>query len=645
MTNTAKLAKKLKDYMKAYYNEAPVVTDAEYDKLYDELMSIDPDNSVFKLVGAPVKNSPWLKEKHNHPLGSLSKVQNIDEFLKWNSNINRHLIIQEKLDGISIDLVYKKGTLTNAITRGNGNEGEDIYRNVKKMQGIFEHISELEKFETVNIRGEVLLYHSDFVKLKKIHPEYKNPRNTASGIAKRHNGLLSEYLTVQVYDILNVKELGIKDEDNALKLLIDCKLNVVKYHLFDTGINSSINKTYKKYINTVRNSINWDIDGLVVKTNIIKYDDDWKHPKNKIAIKFPHQRKPSTIIDIIWNMSGSHITPIAVFEPIDFDGVMVQKASLSNPIEAARKGVGIGAKVEITRRNDVIPYVEEVLIKGQKLEIPSECPCCQAKTEYEKNVNGDELVYLICSNDNCVSKLNRVIKKWFAAHDSKGVGDSFIEALINNDIVKNLNDLLRIPSNINAQKQIVQLNGMGEQKLNVLIDNIEKTLHTNILKFFAGLGINNAGRRIFEKIINGYSKINANHNINDIFGYINSDEINNCSGLGNIMIKTIRKFLDKNEDMINLMLDVVNIEKNEKSQIEQTFDNVSFCFTGKLNEIKRKDAEKMVKEKGGDISGVNKNLNYLVTNSPEGNTSKNKKANNLGIKIITEVMFLDMCKK
>jgi len=637
----------LLEQRRLYYTTGnPEISDNEYDTRHDKLVKIlGPNHWFSKLVGHVADDSPWEKAKHLIPLGSLTKVNVADEFTEWCEKLYkqfgvRDLVLQEKLDGISIDLVYEDGKLAAAITRGDGEIGEDIFRNVVKMNGVPLTIDRKDK---VCVRGEILFPHSIFHKLKKIDDAgLKNPRNAAAGIAKRLDGTRSECLNVISYDVLNMEDCGFKSEYEACEWIDANGFDLV------TSIFCSLEEAidiYNAYIDTRREALDWDIDGLVVKS--VTYFDpgsDWSHPKNKVAWKFPHQRTSTIMIDIEASARGGRITPVALLEPVECGGVTIRRASLSNWPNVEAMGIGKGAKVEISRRNDVIPYVESVLVKGEPPVIPTQCPVCNGDLEYERNISGQKLVYLICTNDHCPTKLNRKIMKWLNAHETKGIGGAFVELMVDGNHVTSLIDFLNIPFNPDLQRTMRMMDGMGSSKIKTINTQIENTCRTTVKKFMLGLDIKGMGKGSIDKLIDCYKGDSLT--VESFIEHVN--KVRCIDSFGPDTLLSYRLQLDVLKPTIDRLLNIIVIEdETNDGPSGSQLKGMVFCFTGNLSTIQRKDAQKFVEAYGGKCGGANKKLTHLVCNNKTSNTGKAKQVRKLweegvDIKWIDEKEFLEM---
>jgi DNA ligase (NAD+) len=631
----------------AYYSEAAnsPLSDREYDALKDEVMETlkvaYPDHPYLRRVGAAIpNNSHWTKRAHRFPIGSLNKCNEYLDFVKWWNKHPGDKIAQDKLDGISIDLEYEEGQLIAATTRGEGDIGEDIFRNVVQMRYV---PLVTDRDEPVNIRSEILLFHNDFSRLKDDR-EFKNPRNACSGIAKRISGVNSSFLTVVSYDIINMREAGFVTELEAVQFMEDAGFKVVNYELLKTP-QEALNM-YNSYCDTDRAALNWDIDGLVFKTN--KWQDPgehWDHPKNKIAWKFPNQYADTVILGTENEMSGGHITPVALLEPTDLCGVTISRASLHNYPLAISKGIGVGAKVEISRRNDVIPHVESVLIPGESvLTIPTSCPKCSGNVAFEQNTQGEEMAFLICLNPLCAAKAERAILSWLRIHKTKGIGPALVQAILDEGLVTDLNSFLRMATDEDKLYRLSQMDGMGKGKVRIFRKEVLSTHKTDLKKALIGLDFARFSKGSTEKVMKHLLKTRERVSLRDVFKFAQTDDVNNVEGFGKEKAANMQAQFKLKEHLIDELLSIVEVEPAVALQSKGgvSLEGQSFCFTGALEHVKRNQAQDLVKALGGSVRGVSKNLTYLVTNNPDSSTGKAKKARDLGTSVINEEAFLEM---
>lgn len=386
-TDIKELVATLEAAREAYYEgDAPLMSDAEYDALEDELRSLDPKNAFLKKVGATAKKSKWKKVKHGAPMGSQNKAQTIEELEDWFKSRkadlvreyggtlsgaalqkkmgeieNATLVVSEKCDGISLSLVYKDGKLIQAITRGNGIEGEDILRNVQRMQGVQPKQAGFSGW----IRGEVMLYKSTH---RKHTSEYKNPRNAASGIARRESDASAcKHLTVLQYQVIRRGGKAIPNKLAEFKYLQKRQCSVPNYWAVSSI--REIIKVYEEYVEGARARLDYEIDGLIVEFADPEFQEALGvhdgRPKGSIALKFPHEKKITKLRDVQWQVGLSgRVTPVAEFDPVDIAGATLTRASLATAAHVEKLKLYRGCRILVARRNEVIPRIERNVDEG-----------------------------------------------------------------------------------------------------------------------------------------------------------------------------------------------------------------------------------------------------------------------------------------
>lgn len=645
--NISEMRQKLLLASDSYYNKnESIMTDAEFDKLKDRLQRIDPDDPIAKQIGSPIKNSPWKKAKHNIPMGSLSKVNTREEFEEWAAKFDKpdalrreHLfIILEKLDGISISISYKDGKLINAITRGDGIEGEDITSNVIKMINVIEQLP--EKW-TGSIRGEIIFEEEYFKHLNSIGVDIKNMRNGASGIAKRLDGMYSNFLKILYYDCTG----DIDTERCKLQFIESLGLEVCPY---TTGTMNKCIEVYAYYNNEKRSELTHEIDGLVIKLNSIDKQNELGMkdliPKFAKAWKFPSMKKRTRIKDVHWQLGLSRrLTPVAILEPVKMGGVTVSRASLHNYEIFSSFNLHYNDMVLIERANDVIPQI----IKNEsdtpqneryeKIPICKVCPVCNKKCDILDK-------FVICQNELCSGKALGNLKKWAnTVFGEKGIGVTTVETFFENGMIKEPADFY-----ILMKSDIVKLDRFGYRKAEIIKNVIDKGKEVTLSQFIGGLNLPNFGRRMTDLLIeNGYNTIEK----------IQSMTLSDLIKIKGIEKKTAESFLHaittKKDFIENLLAVGVTIKKEEpKINKGNKFEGKSFCFTGAIQKIDengkrytRKMMENLVIENGGTISPVKSGLTYLVQADPNSISSKTQKANLLGVKILSEENFFKMMRR
>lgn len=456
--NTLDLIRLLQQYRVAYYEGEALVPDAVYDSLEEDLRNRLPSlkgadlaeaERFFAGVGA-TSTGKWAKVRHTIPMGSLNKVQTPEEFDAWAPAC--WMVASEKADGISIGLDYHDGILLRASTRGDGEEGEDITRNVRKMKGVQPVLGSFTGF----LRGEIVLKKSDW---KAHFPEKANPRNAAAGVAKREDGVGAEHLSVLFYQVLPAGTAW--DKETEFDFLVGHKLPCVQWQV--VANKKEVQDLYQEYQRKTRAELDYDIDGLVIEVNDAAHREalgSHNHrPKYGIAFKFPHDEKVTTLRGIEWSMGNSgRLTPVALFDAVQLAGATVSRASLANvacirDLAGGRSGLQVGDQIVVSRRNDVIPKVESVLFlgHGEYLRTPSQCPVCSSSTAMEGE-------YLVCSNSSCASRLVGDLKVWVDKIGLKGWGDSVLEALCASGRVVIVADLYSL-----SEKELSELKMEGRR--------------------------------------------------------------------------------------------------------------------------------------------------------------------------------------
>lgn len=630
MDRVTKIAGQIAAANESYYNRTAEISDEEYDALKDELRELNPSHPILSQVGAAV-SSEWQDREHNIPMSSLDKVNTIEEFSKWYKKVPKTdsgFSVQEKLDGISVSLDYENGKLIAGVTRGDGIVGEDITPNVRKMQGVKEI---LPKPFTGSIRGEIVLFKKDW---EKHFPHMANPRNAAAGLARRQSGGGQEHLHVLCYDIVGNVDTGV--ESNKFSMLgLDFGLEVPHHYGAAIGGGdavSDLREIYEEYESKTRESLPYEVDGLVIKVNDLALQEEMgragdrknANPKGQVALKFAHEMRVSTVNEIGWQVGNTgRITPVAWIEPVQIAGVTVKKASLHN-IENIRKlRVSIGAKVLVSRRNDVIPYVEKVIKDGNnKVEVPASCPSCEEKVDFDGT-------YLQCQNVNCHSRVTGNIEKWVTNLDIDEFGPKLIELLHANGLVKSVPDLYRL-----TVDQVTELDRMGETSAKKVLDNLHAKKSLPVHLVLGSLNIQGCGRRVFEKLVKaGYDSLDKIRNVS-------ADELLTVNGIGSSLAKDITKGLAERSELIDELSELVQIESVQAKG--GSLEGKSFCFTGTM-ERGRKALQQMVFDAGGEVrSSVNSGLDYLVISDPNSTSSKAQKARKLGTKLVGEQEFLDL---
>jgi len=634
MTRIEELEQLITRYQKSYYNGEGEISDAEFDLLWDELKTLDPANPILHKVGADSGN--FAKVQHIMPMGSQEKAATPEQFLEWAAKHQYdQYLVEYKLDGASLELQYENGYLVRAVTRGDGSIGDDITANAKKMAGVNAAIykdGQLVPFSG-GVRGEVIMTH-------KVHETYfsdkANCRNAANGLMKRKDGQGSEYLTLITYDALATDGKSyFTSEAEKIRWLIDCGFNVVRLVICKSPDRVI---AYRAKVMEERKSIEYDIDGLVIKENKINLEDASRaRPDRQIAFKFSLEEAVSTLREVEWSISGGTYTPVAIFDEVELNGTKVQRASLANPDKMRQLGVRIGSHVVVVKRGEIIPKIESVVeekdLETSEIPFPHTCEVCGSKLV-------DEGSRLFCPNKACSKRILHQLLKFQDVVDIRDLGITLITSLFNDGRLKSVSDIYSltvedlVPYFLNEESMEADKKSLGAQKV---YNSIQAHRSMKLSTFVAAFDIEGIAETSAEKLISaGFDSLEK---------LLTADEtqIASVPGFAEIMAHTLVEGLAENaEEMRSLIQNgTINLEEAGLGSLS----GKSFCFTGELNTMKRADAEQLVKKNGGTIkSSVTKDLSYLVTNDTSSGSSKNVKAAKFGIPIIDEKAFLEMVK-
>ena len=605
-----------------YYNDQPQITDKVFDALIDELKRLDPSNKAVTSIGAPVITSEWKKAKHQIPMGSLDKVNTPDELSSWvkGTSSNDQLFTTEKLDGLSIELIYENGYLIQAITRGSGFEGEDITVNVAKMAGVKNH---LKTPFNGSLRGEIIM-------LKSIHKAHfsdkANPRNAASGVSKRLDGVGSGHLNILFYQCIG--DVEFKTELEQFKWLRSVGVTTPNYWVHKNA--SEVNTHWRSYQDKERDKLDYDIDGLVIRINDMDKQqalgDKDMRPKGAIAYKFDNEARESVIRAIEWQVGNSgRLTPVATVDPVQLVGATVTRASLYNLEYIEELGLDVGAVVLVARANDVIPRIEE-LIKGTGTvaKAPKKCPCCSSPVL----MNGKNL---ICTGTNgCIAQTTGKVKNWISELNVLEWGDTLLEKLVESGRVTTIVDLYKL-----TVGDLASVDRMGQRSAQKCYDLLWKDVELPLEVFLGALSMTMIGQSTIKLIMN------SGCDTLERFGQLKASHFEMVPGVGPVKAAYLEEGLLENKQLI---LDLLKVGVKIKKPVQGTMTGKSICFTGAMQN-KRPILEKMAMDAGADVkSSVGKGLTLLVIADPNASSSKAVAARKFGTKLISETEFLDLVK-
>jgi DNA ligase (NAD+) len=626
------LEEKIAKAREAYYNppkdsRVEVVPDDVYDAWVDELAELKVTSPAVTAIGAPPSPvSEWQKVAHEIPMGSLNKVNTLEELTAWVMGFSKQgdfeqLLVTEKLDGISIHVRYRKGAFAQAITRGDGTTGEDISNNVCRMLGVPAKLK--EKF-TGSLRGEIILTKSAHV---RHFPDYANARNAAAGIAKRYDGKGCEHLSILFYQVAEGKEF--ETESQQFEWLVEQGLKVPNWYVTATapGVKTP-HDLWVEYQQTKRSELDYDIDGLVVRIqNLVKQislgEKDGR-PNGAVAFKFAPMTRETQLQRIEWQVGGTgRITPVAVFDPVRLLGAEVTNASVYNLKYIKELGLTPGARILIARANDVIPRVVSVTAPSpMSLEVPKLCPSC----DHPLSMEGE---YLVCTNSaECPAQAVGRIKRYVKELEILEWGETLIEKLVEADLVKTVPDLYRL-----KMPDIANIERMAEKSAENVLNTLWAKNPIPLEKLLGSLSIPlcgpttiaavmEAGFDTWDKILRGGEDLQKVPNVGPVKG---GNLYTWCKSIGHKLVP-------------ELLAVGVKIKEKKKGVLIGT----SFCFTGK-SVRKRSELEGLVSENGGTVkASVTKGLTYLVISDPNSNSTKAQAARKNGTKCISEDDFIKM---
>ena len=624
-----------------YQYSTPIMTDFEYDKLYDELEKLEKETNTV-LSNSPTQNvepeaiDSLVKVEHPAPMLSLSKTKSISELASFLGN--QEGLISWKLDGLTIVLTYKDGKLSSGVTRGNGIIGEVVTENVKK----FKNIPLTIPYKgTLVVRGEAVIKYSDFNKMNEEldddSSQYKNPRNLCSGSVRQLDSKVTAKRNVNcIIFALIESEKKFKLKSEEFEWLKSLGFDVVEYHKVTSN-------NIEEQVLYFKNKINeYDIpsDGLVLLYNDIEYGKQLgttaKYPKNAIAFKWQDETAETKLIDVDWLVSRTGlINPVAVFEPVELEGTIVSRASLHNVSILQGLSLGIGDTILVYKANMIIPQIADNLTQSNSLAIPNKCPVCNHEARI---ISSNDVKYLYCMNDFCPAKLVKRLSQFTSrnAMNIEGLSDAIINKLADEGLIKTYADIYNLKR---YKNDIISFEGFGEKSYDNLINSIEKSRNVKLANFIFALGIPDIGLSRAKLICKNYS-----NDINKIRN-LTFEELSKIDGIGEIIAKGwIDTF--SNDDFIKeleLLLKEVNFTDTSIDN-NQPLKDLTFVITGSVNNFTNRDElVEYIESYGGKVvKAISNNVNYLINNDITSTSTKNTKAKELGIKIISENDLMSM---
>ena len=633
---------------KAYYQEAnEIMTNFEYDKLYDELVGLEKETGMV-LSNSPTVNvgyqvvSQLPKEQHNSPMLSLDKTKEVGALADFAGD--RKCLLSWKMDGLTVVLTYENGELVKAVTRGNGLVGEVITNNAKTFKNIPISIPYKGR---LTLRGEAIIKYSDFEQINReiedADSKYKNPRNLCSGSVRQLNSQVTAERNVNfvAFALINADDVDFGNSiEQQYKWMESQGFQVVEYRVVTRNSMEDAVKYFAEKIQTY----DYPSDGLVLMFDDIEYGlslgTTAKFPRNGIAFKWEDEQAETTLKYIEWSPSRTGlINPVAVFEPVELEGTTVSRASVHNISIMEELELGSGDRIKVYKANMIIPQISENLTKSGIDDLPKECPVCGHATEV-KAENGIKTLY--CPNSQCPAKHVKLFTLFVSRNGMNidGLSEETLEKFIDAGYIKEFADIFYLDR---YYEEIVATPGFGQKSYDNLMDSVEKARNVELSALIYSLGIPNIGSANAKLICKAF-----NNNIEKIRS-ASVEELIEIDGIGEIMAEKFCQYFADEDNIKKLdnLLKEVNIAEPEENTTPQNMDGLTFVITGSVEHFaNRNELKSYIEKHGGKVTGsVSAKTNYLINNDAMSASSKNKKAKQLGVEIITEEVFLERwCK-
>ena len=637
----------------AYYaKDMEIMSNYEYDALYDELVLLEEE------TGVVLSNSPTIhvgfeavdelpKERHEKPMLSLAKTKSREELRDWLNG--KEALLSWKLDGLTIVLTYENGSLQKAVTRGNGEIGEVITNNAR----VFKNIPHKIAFEgRLILRGEAVITYSDFEKVNAqiadAEAKYKNPRNLCSGSVRQLNNEITSKRNVRLFAFNLVDAIGTdgaavdfkNDRENQFLFLKEQGFDVVEYYRVNSD---TIMDTIEQFAKKI---VDYDVpsDGLVLTLCDLAYGESLgrtaKFPRDSIAFKWADETALTTLLEIEWSPSRTGlINPVAIFEPVQLEGTTVSRASVHNLSIMEELELGIGDQITVYKANMIIPQIAENLTRSRKIQIPKTCPVCGKATQICQE---NDTKTLVCTNPECEAKKIKSFTLMVSrdALNIDGLSEATLEKFIAKGFIHSFADIFRLNR---FEKEITEMDGFGEKSFQNLMAALKQARNTTLPRYLyaigiAGIGVANA-KVLCKAFQYDFEKIKS----------ATMGELSEVDGIGEVLAEgIISYFADEKKSQNALeLLEELQIEEPEQNNEEQIFAGMTFVITGNVyHYANRNEVKDVIEQKGGKVAGsVSSKTNYLINNDVTSTSGKNKKAKELGIPIISEEEFISMLEK
>lgn len=629
---------------RAYYQEADeIMSNYEYDRLYDELVQLEQELGIALASSPSVRVgyevlSELPKERHEKPMLSLDKTKEVTKLQEFLGS--QKALLSWKLDGLTIVLTYRNGELYKAVTRGNGEVGEVVTNNAKVFRNIPLQIP--HKGELV-LRGEAVISYSDFEKINEqiedVDAKYKNPRNLCSGSVRQLNNEITAKRSVCFYafTLVRAEEVDFgNSRKNQMDWLKGQGFEVVEHHMVTAA---TIAEEVAWFESKIPNN-DLPSDGLVLIYDDIAYGEALgataKFPRDSFAFKWADEKKETILRQIEWSPSRTGlINPVAIFDPVELEGTTVSRASVHNISIMEELELGIGDTIEVYKANMIIPQIAENRTRSGVKDIPSACPVCAGKTEVRQVANAKALY---CTNPQCQAKQIKAFTL-FVSRDAlniEGLSEATLEKFIAEGLIREYRDIFHLDR---WETKIKSMEGFGEKSYRNLTSNIEKARHTTLPKLIYALGIENVGLSNAKLICKALEYDPQN------ILKATKEQLNAISGIGEVIAEAFTVyFQDETHQMqYQALLEELTLEQEQTGQA-QTLEGKTFVITGSVTHFaNRKELKEEIERRGGKVTGsVTSKTDYLINNDLESTSSKNKKANELGIPIISEEEMIRM---
>lgn len=631
---------------RAYYQEArEIMSNYEYDKLYDELVSLEEELHM-TLTSSPTVHvgyevvSELPKERHERPMLSLDKTKEVSRLKEFLGN--QQALISWKMDGLTVVLTYRDGELFKAVTRGNGEIGEVVTNNAR----VFRNVPLKIPFQgELIIRGEAVIRYDDFERINEeiedVDAKYKNPRNLCSGSVRQLNNEITAKRNVRFYAFSLVQAENVEffnSRKKQMEWLKEQGFETVEYHMVTSG---NIEQEVAWFEEKVQHN-EVPSDGLVLLYDDIAYGQSLgstaKFPRDSFAFKWADEIRNTVLKEIEWSPSRTGlINPVAIFDPVELEGTTVSRASVHNISIMEELELGIGDEIQVYKANMIIPQIAENLTRSGVKDIPDECPVCGGKTEIRKVLNAKALY---CTNPLCQEKQIKAFTLFVSrdAMNIDGLSEATMEKLIGKGFIHEFADIYHLDSH---KEEIRNMEGFGEKSCQNLLQSIEKSRKTTLPRLIYALGIENVGAATAKLICRQFD------DDPEKTADASQEELSAIPGIGEVIAGTFTAYFtdEKKREGYEKLLKEVKLQKEEGAEV-QSFQGMTFVITGSVHHFKnRNEVKAEVEKRGGKVTGsVTSKTNYLINNDAESSSSKNRKAKELGIPIISEEEFLEMLK-